>query len=161
MDRRHQIIETLETNLSETIDYFRSLSPEQLAMVIYSEEGRWTAMQVAAHFVTIEQSMHWLFNNILSGGQGSPADFDPDRFNRKQVPKLDGLTLDELLSRLTDVRQETLAIVRNMTEADLDRRAHHAFHGQGTLERFIRWAYEHARLHLADMDQVIKAGKRP
>lgn len=161
MDRRHQIMEILEKNLSDTIDYFESLTTEQLAMTIYSDEGRWTAMQMAAHLVTIEQSMHWLFNNILSGGAGSPAGFDPDRFNRAQVPKLDGLTLDELLRRLTDVRQETIAIVRSMSDADLDRRGHHAFHGGGTLERFIRWAYEHTDLHLADMDRVVSAGKAP
>lgn len=160
MDRRAQVIDALEKNQTAVIAYFRSLTPDQLAMTVYADEGRWTAMQLAAHFITIEQSMHWLFNNILAGGEGSPADFDPDRFNRNQVPKLDGWTLDELLNRFTDVRQKTIAIVRHMSEADLDLRAHHAFHGQGTLERFICWAYEHTDLHLADIDQVVRPGRR-
>ena len=161
MDRRDQMVERLEKNRNDIIQYFRSLAPEQLAIKVYSDGDRWTAKQVAAHFVTIEQSMQWLFNNILSGGDGSPADFDPDRFNRKQVPKLEELTLDEVLDRFKAVREETIVIVRKLSDADLDRRGHHAFHGQGTLERFIRWAYEHADLHLSDIQGVVKGAEGP
>lgn len=155
MNRRSHIIASLEKNLDDMVRLFQSLTPEQQVIEVYSDGGRWTVKQVLAHFVTIEQSMHWLFNNILSGGEGSPADFDPDRFNLKQVPKLDGLTLEELLDRLREVRKATLSIVRNMSEADLDRHGFHAFHGQGTLERFIRWAYEHALLHAEDIRRVL------
>jgi hypothetical protein len=42
-----------------------------------------------------------------------------------------------------------------MSDADLDRTGRHAFHGQGTLERFIRWAYEHVRLHEDDVRKAI------
>lgn len=156
MDRRRDIITRLEENLAASERLFQSLTPVQLSTNVYTDGGRWSVKQVAAHLVTIEQSMHWLFNNIISGGEGSPADFDPDRFNRNQVPKLDGLTLDALMDRFKAVRKETIAIVRNMSDADLDRRGHHAFHGQGSLERFVRWAYEHTNLHLADVEKVIK-----
>jgi hypothetical protein len=60
-----------------------------------------------------------------------------------QTRKYDGLTLDELIDRFKDVRQETIRIVREMKEEDLDREGLHAFHGRGKLDRFIRWAYEH------------------
>ena len=32
----------------------------------------------------------------------------------------------------------------------------HAFHGHGRLDRFIRWAYEHVRLHEEDIRKVLK-----
>lgn len=156
MDRRSDIVAALEKGMDDTIDFFESLTPEQLSMRIYQEGARWTARQVVAHFITIERSMHWLFNNILSGGQGSPEDFDVDRFNLNQTSKLDDLDLDALLSQFRSVRKETVAIVQRMTESDLDREGRHAFHGWGKLERFIRWAYEHARIHEDEIRKVLQ-----
>ena len=54
------------------------------------------------------------------------------------------------------MRQETIRIVREMKEEDLDREGMHAFHGKGKLDRFIRWAYEHARLHEGDIRRMLK-----
>jgi len=158
-DRRDAIAAELEKGLAETVSFFRSLSPEELRSRVYSDGAQWTVQQVLAHFTAIERSMQWLFNNILAGGPGAPPDFDFERFNRTQTPKYDGLPLDELIERFTAVRQETVRIVRQMQEQDLDREGLHAFHGRGRLDRFIRWAYEHVRLHEDDVRQVI--GRRP
>jgi hypothetical protein len=156
MDRRADIIDALESSLTRSIDFFRTLTPEQLSLSIYPDGGQWTAKQVLAHFITIERSMHRLFANILEGGRGTPADFDLDRFNYSQVPKLDPLTPDQLIEQFKQVRGETIEMVRAMSEADLDRRGYHAFHGDGKLERFIRWAYEHAKLHEDDIRTAIR-----
>ena len=99
--------------------------------------------------------MHWLFKDILSGGRGSPADFDLERFNRTQPQKLKSLGPDELIEKFQAVRTGTVEIVRAMKEEDLDREGVHAFHGHGRLERFIRWAYEHARLHVDDVRKAL------
>ena len=99
--------------------------------------------------------MQWLFNNILAGGPGSPKDFDIDRFNRTQPKKLAGLSFEELIRQFATVRADTIAIVRAMAPEDLDRQGWHDFHGQGTLERFIRWAYEHVTMHLEDVRKTL------
>ena len=156
MDRRSDIVAALEKGMDDTIDFFESLTPGQLSMRIYQEGAQWTAQQVVAHFITIERSMHWLFNNILSGGPGSPADFDVDRFNLSQTSKLDDLDLGTLLSQFRSVRKETVAMVQRMAESDLDRQGRHAFHGWGKLERFIRWAYEHAQIHEDEIRKVLQ-----
>ena len=155
-DRRTDIIVELEKGLETTIFFYRSLTPEQLGAKVYQDGACWTVKQVLAHFITIERSMQWLFNDILSGGSGSPADFDVERFNRTQPLKLDGLTVDELIGQFKSVRQDTISIVRNMSEIDLDREGRHAFHGHGKLERFIVWAYEHVRIHENDIRKVLK-----
>ena len=155
MDRRTDIIEALQKGLADSVGFFESLTPEQLRVRIYQEGAKWTAQQVVAHFITIERSMQWLFGNILSGGAGAPADFDVDRFNLSQTKKLDGLDLPALLARYKTVRQETIAMVSRMSESDLDREGRHAFHGQGKLERFIRWAYEHVRIHEDEIRKVL------
>jgi hypothetical protein len=150
-DRQGHIIAELKINLEDTVVFFRSLSPEELGIQVYEDGAKWTVKQVLAHFVTIEGTMQWLFKDILAGGPGSPEDFDVDRFNRSQPKKLDGLSIAELITQFKSVRENTISIVRAMSDADFDREGRHAFHGHGKLERFIRWAYEHVNLHLDDI----------
>ena len=154
-DRRVDIIAELEKGGDESIAFFQSLTAEELTVQVYQDGAKWTAKQVLAHFITIERSMHWLFKNISSGGSGAPEDFDIERFNRTQTSKLDEFTLDELISQFRTVREETIAIVKEFSENDLDREGLHAFHGFGKLERFIRWAYEHTRIHENEIRQAL------
>lgn len=155
-DRRTEIITELEENLKNSISFFRSLSETQLSVQVYTDGAKWTVKQVLAHFITIERSMHLLFKDILSGGSGSPDDFDVDRFNLTQTRKLDGLSVRELIEQFKSVREDTIAIVRGMTEQDFNREGMHAFHGHGKLERFIRWAYEHVRIHENDIRKALQ-----
>ena len=155
MNDRNDIIDRLETAGDETIGYFASLTPTQLQTEVYTEEVRWTARQVLAHLVTIEESMHWLFRNMLAGGPGSPENFDVSRFNRTQPQKLDHISLPELLDRFRAVRAETIGIVAGMSDTDLDREGRHVFLGHDRLERFVRWAYEHACLHEDDVRRAL------
>lgn len=153
--RRTDIIAQLEKGLAESLTFFESLSPDDLSLQVYQDGACWTVKQVLAHFITIERSMHRLFKDILAGGPGSPDDFDVERFNHTQPAKLDRLTIDDLINRFRSVRHDTISIVREMSENDLDRKGHHAFHGHGKLERFIRWAYEHVRIHENDIRKAL------
>ena len=154
-DRRPDIIAGLEKGCEDSIAFFKSLSAEELNEQVYQDGAKWTARQVLAHFITVERSMHWLFKNIASGGSGSPEDFDLERFNRTQTSKLDGLAFDELISQFNTAREDTISLVRELLEEDLDREGLHAFHGHGKLERFIRWAYEHTRIHENEIRQAL------
>ena len=159
MERQRDIIDQLRSAADDTLDLFASLTPQEQQRSVYTEEVQWTARRVLAHLVTIEQSMQALFRDILAGGPGSPEHFDVMRFNRSQPQRLDPLSMPELLDRFQAVREETIAIVEAMQDADLDREGRHVFLGPGRLERFIRWAYEHARLHEEDVRRAL-AGKR-
>jgi len=159
VDRRTDMMQTLEEGAARTITFFKSLPPADLDRTVYVDDVHWTVRQVLAHFITIEKSMQWLFRNMLTGGPGSPQDFDLERFNRAQPAKLDGLSLNELIERFKAVRGETVAIVSDMADSDFDRVGRHPFHGTDRLERFIRWADEHARLHELDIRGVLKAAR--
>ena len=154
-DRRADIIEGLEKGCDDSIAFFKSLTAEELTVQVYQDGAKWTAKQILAHFITIERSMHWLFKNISSGGSGAPEDFDIERFNRTQTSKLDEFTLYELISQFRTVREETISLIKEFSEDDLDREGLHAFHGHGKLERFIRWAYEHTRIHQNEIRQAL------
>jgi hypothetical protein len=153
--RIDDIVARLEEGAEATAAFFVSLTPEQLAVQVYAEGAQWNVRQVLAHLVTIERSMQWLFRDILAGGEGSPQDFDLERFNRSQPARLDALSLDVLLALFAVTRAETVAIVEGMADGDLDREGRHAFLGVDRLERFVRWAYEHARLHEEDVREAL------
>jgi hypothetical protein len=130
-DLRDEIAAGLEQGLVETVSFFRSLSPEQLQTRLCQDGAQWTVQQALAHPAVIERFMHRLFADILAGGPGAPPEFDVDRYNLTQTRKLNGLSLEELIERFTAVRQETIRIVQEMQEGDLDREGLHAFHGKG------------------------------
>jgi hypothetical protein len=67
---------------------------------------------------------------------------------------LDDKTIDELITQFRSIRSDTILIVSAMSDADFDREGRHAFHGHGKLERFIKWVYEHAELHLEDLRNI-------
>ena len=154
-ERKNEIINELNESAAETLDYYASLTPEQLAVQVYTDGAQWSARQVLAHLITIEKSMQRLFDNILAGGPGSPEGFDVERFNRSQPKKLEGWSMEALLARYKTVRRTTIEMVESMNDADLDRQGRHAFHGPGKLERFVRWAYEHNRMHIEDVRRVL------
>ena len=157
MDPRQQsLIEQLEANGRKTADWFSALPEAAHHRMVYTDDVHWSVRRVLAHLITIEKSMQALFRNILGGGPGAPEDFDIDRFNRTQPQKLDHLSMEELVERFCDVREETVGIVRGMAASDLDRTGRHAFHGPGRLERFIHWAHEHADIHLADAEKALE-----
>jgi hypothetical protein len=153
--RKEDILEKLNASAQTTERFFSDLEEEQLGLNVYADGLQWTVVQVLAHLVVIEKSMHRLFETMLQGGPGAPRDFDIERFNRSQTGKLDGLSREDLLKRFSQVRGGTIAMVEKMGEADLDREGWHPFHGHGRLERFVRWAYEHAALHVDDIRAVL------
>ena len=158
-DKRTDMTQTLEAGAARTITFFETLPSADLDRPVYKDDVHWTVRQVLQHFITIEKSMQWLFRNMLAGGPGSQKDFDLERFNRTQPAKLDGLSVEELIERFRAVRKETIAIVADMADSDFERVGRHPFHGTDRLERFIRWADEHARLHELDIRRVLKTAR--
>jgi hypothetical protein len=154
--RKEVIIEALKADAGATIAFFEELTPDQLATRIYPEGASWSARQVLAHLITIENSMQRLFRDILAGIPDSSRGFDIERFNRTQPQKLEGLGLTELTARFQTVRAQTIATVEAMTEGDLDREGWHPFHGAGRLERFVCWAFEHSRGHIDDIRRKLE-----
>jgi ubiquinone/menaquinone biosynthesis C-methylase UbiE len=152
--RAADIVSRLVDNAGRVVRVFEALEPDQLEAVVHADESGWRAIDLLAHLVTIEQSMHWLFNTIVAGGEGSPRDFDVDRFNRSQVAKLHGVSRDDLLARFRAVRAGTIWIIEPLTDADLDRVGWHPVHGSDRLEVFLRWAYLHADRHVADLQRL-------
>lgn len=150
--RRDALLAELRASRDRVADLYRALPPGALGVRVYDDGARWTAKQVLAHLITIERTMPLLWKSLLAGtSAASSAEFDLERFNRAQPAKLDPLTIDELLARFDDVRAASIERVAALSEDDLTRVGVHPFLGEGTLERFVAWAWVHADGHLADV----------
>ncbi len=119
-------------------------------------EGGWTAREVLAHVASIEWTYARLFDLVGdergsgSGGGGRSASMDD--YNRRQVAKRAGASVEELVEEWRRNRERTVAAVESANEALL-RRPVRSFGGiEGSLGRVL-WdvAIEHVRGHVADI----------
>jgi|GEM_PF-2960491 len=158
---RDALIAELRASRDRVADLYRTLPPDALDVRVYDDGAQWTAKQVLAHLITIERTMPLLWKSLLAGtSAASSAEFDLERFNRAQPAKLDPLTIDELLARFDDVRAASIDRVAALGEDDLEHVGVHPFLGEGTLERFVAWAWVHADGHLADVRGAVAGVER-
>jgi hypothetical protein len=157
MSRLDEIKRELQSAGKQTASYFRSLPHDEWSVLVYADGNHWRVREMMAHFSTIEASMHRLFESVLEGIVAEPGEFDLDRYNLSQVAKIAYMDTDELIARFEAVRTGTLRFVERLEDSDLNRNGYHPYLGEGTLERFIRWAYEHTAIHEAEVREAIKA----
>lgn len=149
----------LATRLREkgaaTAEFFRALPPAAWQATVYTEGAAWDARQVLCHFVSSERAFLRLFEDILAGGEGSPEDFDINRFNESQVGKMADLSADELIAQFEATRAEMIALVERLDDADLEREGRHPFFGVDRLEKFVKLIYRHNMLHERDIRRAL------
>jgi len=111
---------------------------------------------VLAHFVSAEQAMRTLIEDVYAGGAGAVEDFDIDRFNAGEVADWVERTPDELLREFEASRQSCVALVRRMESANLANVGRHPFLGPVALEDIIKMLYRHDQIHLRDLRRLLK-----
>ena len=122
-----RLAERLASESQKTLEFFRALSPEQWDCVVYPQGPVWTARHLLAHFVSAEQAITRLIEDIISGGAGAPEDFDIDGFNAGEVAELVKRTPEELLAEFEQSRRACVALVSKMQPADLSKIGRHPF----------------------------------
>jgi hypothetical protein len=155
--------ETLLKRLVEegqkTIAFFGALSEAQLQHPVYADGAQWQVRDLLAHLALVERTFHHYNRDVLNGGPGVPTDFDIDGFNAAHTPEGRQTPVAVLLEQFKAARAQTIALVADMTEADLDRRAYHPFLGHTTLEQILKLLYRHAMLHERDARRVLEGMK--
>jgi len=127
----------------------RALTPEQWQQVVYPEPV-WRVRDLLAHFVSAEESLLTLVQEVAAGGTGLPDSFDLDAFNQEAVSRLAGQSPQDLLLALDKARQRTIDWVRTLDESQLDRLGRHPALGEVTLETMIKAIYGHQLFHMRD-----------
>ena len=131
--------------------FFAELSDADWNQAVYTEGETWTIRNVLVHFVTAEQGFLKLFAGIVAGGEGTPKDFDLERYNARQQEKGRSLTPQELLVQFQDVREKMATWVETLNEADLAKEGRHPFLGETTVEEMIKLVYRHNQIHYRDI----------
>jgi hypothetical protein len=151
-----RLAERLASESQKTLDFFRALSPEQWDCVLYTQGPVWTAHHLLAHFVSVEQALKLLIEDVYAGGAGAAEGFDIDGFNEAEVAELVRRTPEELLQEFELNRRACTKLVRKMQAADLEKSGRHPFLGWVALEDIIKMLYRHDQIHLRDLRRLLK-----
>ncbi len=157
--RQELILKRLQEEGRKSAAYFRALSAEQLAQVVYTTGPQWRAADILAHFVSAEQTLLLYGQQVLAGGSGAPDDFVIDEFNAIEVAGLRGQPAESLVTQFEQARAATVSLVVGMAEGDFDRIGRHPWFGRVPLEQMLKLVYRHNMLHERDVRRALETGQ--
>ena len=156
-ERVNDLVARLRKGGRKTTELLGTLSHEQWQVVLYVGPPAWTVRDLLAHFLSAEEALLHIAQDIAAGGPGAPVGFDYNAFNADEQARLADIPPQQLLADLAAAREATIAWVAGLDEADLDRRGHHPALGEITLEAFINGFYGHQLLHVRDLQARMRA----
>ena len=150
-ERIEKLLARLQKGGTKTLDIFGSLSPAQRDTILYEVPHPWTVRSLLAHFVSAEEALLRVAQDIAVGGPGAPEGFDYDAFNATEQERLADLSPEQLLADMKAARQQTIEWLIGLQETDLDRVGRHPALGKITLEDFVNTIYGHQLMHMRDL----------
>ena len=154
--RANQLLARLRKGNRKTAEFLGCLGDDQWKMVLYEGLPTWTVRDMLAHFLSAEEGLLRMAQDIATGGPGAPKGFDYDAYNASEQERLAGIPLRQLLADLAAAREATIRWVARLDEADLDRVGHHPALGQVTLETLINAIYGHQLMHIRDLQALLR-----
>ncbi len=151
------IAERMTSEGLKTLDFFAALTPEQMLVTIYSEGSFWSVRDVLAHFVSAESGITRLIENILSGGSGTPEDFDLNAYNERKVSGLKEDSTEGLLTKFSTLREKSVALVKGLQQSDLAISGRHPWLGVATIEDMLKILYRHNQIHQRDIRRALNS----
>jgi len=115
----------------------------------------WTIKDVLAHLTASEPGLVVMARRILNDEESAVAGFDVHRYNQRQVEKRRERSGAELLDDLAAARQETLALLAELSEAQLDKPGRRTTGEETTLEGVFRQISGHTETHTADIRRTL------
>lgn len=153
--RVEALIARLEKGKQKTHEILSGLTADQWQRVLYTDPCPWTVRDLLAHFVSAEEGLLRMAQDVASGGAGAPEGFDYDVFNAEEQKRLADHSPQDLLAALAVARQTTLDWVRTLGEDDLDRVGRHPALGEISLEMMLSAIYGHQLLHMRDLQRAM------
>lgn len=150
------LAERMRSEGEKTLQFFNNLNVQQWQQTIYAEGALWSVKDLLAHFVATESGMRRLLEDVLSGGAGSPDDFDLNAYNARKVASLKDATPDELLTQFSRLRAASVSLVAGMSADDLNRQGRHPWLGMAPLEDIIKLMYRHNQIHQRDIRRALE-----
>jgi uncharacterized damage-inducible protein DinB len=150
-ERKAKLREGLARDRQFLLDAVGALSEEDLARSC-GHESDWTVKDLIGHIAYAEGSMIPLAQGGAAGeAHKQPPDFDIDRWNDSRIRRAREQSVPQLLERLATSREQLLALLDTLGDADLDRPVYHPTQKDTTVEGIFRIIAGHERLHAEEM----------
>jgi len=148
----------LEKGYLRTRGFFDQLSAEEWQLTVYGEPD-WNAYNLMAHFISAEEHLLELAQNVAGNGPGAPEGFELNEFNAMEQNRFQGLPIQALLEALERSRQRTIEWVRTLTDEQLEKKGRHPALGQISVEDMLTAIYGHQILHMRDLMRLHREKK--
>ena len=158
MPNQDLILKRLQEEGQKTASYFQTLTAEQFQQQVYTTGPLWRVRDLLAHFVITERTFEYFGRDILNGGPGAPEDFVIDEYNATQVGGLKEVSTNNLVAQFLQAREQTVVLVRGMTDVDLERIGRHPWFGKVPLGNMLKLVYRHTMLHERDIRKALETG---
>ncbi len=125
-----------------------ALTPEEIAAPI--APGKWSPCQIVAHLADCELAHSFRLRQILAAPAGSPAflqPFDQDLWAQHYA----AYDLPAALELFRAARVWNLKLIGALSQADLDRAAHHPERGDLTVQTLLETMAGHDLNHLVQL----------
>src|SRR5262245_19221572 len=120
-ERKAKLREGLARDRQILLDAVAALTEEDYARSC-GHESDWTVKDLIGHIAYAEGSMIPLAQGGVAGeARKQPPDFDIDRWNESRVRRAREQSVPQLLERLATSREQLLALLDTLGDADLDR----------------------------------------
>lgn len=157
--RVETLIAKLEKGAQKTHEILSGLTADRWQAIVYTESCPWTVCDMLAHFLSAEEGLLRMTQDVASGGAGAPEVFDLDAFNAQEQERLAGRSPQNLLDALSVARQVTIDWVRTLDGEELDRVGRHPALGETSLETMITAIYGHQLLHMRDLQRALERSR--
>jgi hypothetical protein len=155
-DLANELASSLEREGEKTVEFFRSLTKDQLETQVYADGPGWTVHNLLAHFVDVEGMIPRLIRSILGGGEGVQAGFSIDEWNAEHTAEMSAQSNDALIAEFAARRAATVAMVRVFSNADLETRGRHPALGVTEVKHMVKLMYIHLQGHQRDIKRKLK-----
>lgn len=155
-ERVDEVVARLRKGIMKSKEIFESVDSATWDLVVYEDPYPWTVRDLLAHFLSAEEGLLLLTQDIAAGGDGAPEGFDYQVFNTNEQQRLAAVPRGKLFLDLMAARRRTIAWVQGLEEATLDRVGRHPALGGISVETFINAIYGHQLMHMRDLKQVLE-----
>lgn len=160
-DKKQSLIDEAQKVRQQTVSILEKANEQQLQTKVSSHAEAWTILEVAKHLYVSEDGMVQLMQRIKDHSDpntlpGVPEDFDRDRYNKRQVQKLEQLTKADILTKMSDSRKNFVSFVQSLSEEDLSKKGRHASLNVLSIEEICKIIPTHELEHIQKMENALK-----
>ena len=145
-------IESLQQTAKRIQEVATRLGPAGLARSY--GPGKWTAAQVLAHLADAEMVIGYRLRQALTVDDFTIQPFDEQLWAKKYTQ----VDAAQAVAAFRALRDWNLALIRDLTPAELARPAYHPERGPEGVGQIVKMLAGHDLNHLSQLEQVLAAG---